>query len=167
MSRLTFFRQRSVLGMEVIPGQQNPQCMTLQGYQYKLNKQLVEAEAAHQGNNLLQSLNRFNIYRTDDKKFVGQVCWMPWQDGAAVTYSGTINPPHVFFKPFFNFLKVEAIVMKDISGEPLWISSVVDLKKDDFIKIVKTITLDGRIHIEEDTKDEQDLPWMRGPKEVQ
>ena len=78
-------------------------------------------------------------------------------------YSGLFNPPHPFFKPFFDHVKKEAVIMKDISGEPLWISSVVPLKKEDFIKIAPTINIQNKVIIEKDTDDEKDLPWMRGP----
>jgi len=140
MAHLTFYRKRSSVVFESVMGQQTFQCMTLQGYQYNLKRDLVPVEKAHENNNLLPSLEKFNLYSTKDGTFVGQIAWMPWQDGGALSYSGRFGPPHLFFRPYFNALKIkDGLVIPGIKDNNLWLSSVIPLSKDQFFKISESI----------------------------
>lgn len=135
MSHLTFYRKRSTLSFESVMGKHQFQCMTLQGYQYNLKRELVPVEEAHQERNLLKSMVKFNLYSTKDGNYVGQIAWIPWQEGGALSYSGKLGPPKLFFRPYFNAIKAQGIFIQGIKGENLWLSSVIPLSKEKFIEI--------------------------------
>lgn len=91
MAHLTFYRKRSTMAFESVLGKTQSQLMTLEGYQYNLKGQLVPIEEGHKQGNLVKSLLKFNLYSSADGMFVGQIAWMPWQDGAVVSYSGKVR----------------------------------------------------------------------------
>lgn len=135
MAHLTFYRKRTTNFMESIMGKHAFECVTLQGYQYNLKRHLVTCEEKHREGNLLKSLVKFNLYSTKDGNFIGQIAWMPWQDGASISYSGSIGPPDIFYRPFFEFTKTKGIYIRGREDADLWLSSVIPLLKDDFIRI--------------------------------
>jgi hypothetical protein len=135
MSHLTFYRQRSTLSFESVMGKHQFQCITFQGYQYNLRRELVPVEEAHKEGNLLKSMVKFNLYSTKDGNYVGQIAWIPWQEGGALSYSGRLGPPQLFFLPYFNAIKEQGILIQGIEGANLWLSSVIPLRKEKFIEI--------------------------------
>lgn len=138
-AHLTFYRKRAAIPFDSIMGKQKFQCMTLQGYQYNLKRKLVPAEEAHREGKLLKSLIKFNLYTTKDGKFVGQIAWMPWQDGAALSYSGRIGPPTIFFRPYFRATKTQVTFMQGMEDANVWLSSVIPLTKEKFINISENL----------------------------
>lgn len=138
MAHLTFYRKRSSIVIESVMGKHPSQCMSLQGYQYNLKGKLVEAEEAHQSGRLLQSLVTYNLYSTKDGRFVGQIAWMPWQDGSVLSYSGRLGPPEIFFQPYFGATKSKGFYMPGgLEEAAVWLSSVIPLSKDKFIEITE------------------------------
>jgi hypothetical protein len=135
MAHLTFYRKRTTNLMEGVMGKHAFECMTLQGYQYNLKRDLVPCEEKHQEGNLLKSLVKFNLYSTKDGNYIGQIAWMPWQDGASISYSGRIGPPDLFYRPFFEFTKTKGIYIQGREDANVWLSSVIPLSKEDFIRI--------------------------------
>ena len=156
MGHLTFYRKRLSLVFKSVMGQQSFQCMTLQGYQYDLNRELKPVEASHQNNNLLPSLEKVNLYSTKDGVFVGQIMWMPWQNGGALCYSGRMGPPPLFFKPYLNFLKItDALIIPGMKDKSLWMSSVIPLTKEQFYSISENIK--GEVVAKPYKGDEEDI----------
>lgn len=156
MAHLTFYRKRSSVVFESVMGKQSFQCMTLQGYQYNLKRELVPVEKTHQEGNLLPSLEKFNLYSTKDGLFIGQIMWIPWQDGAALSYSGRFGPPHLFFKPYFNALKIkDGLIIPGMKDKTLWVSSVIPLSKEQFFKISENIK--GEVVARHYVGDEEDI----------
>ncbi|MBL7197937.1 MAG: hypothetical protein ISS47_07530 [Candidatus Omnitrophica bacterium] len=139
MAHLIFYRKRSSVVFESVMGKQNFQCMTLQGYQYNLKRELIPVEKTHQEGNLLPSMIKFNLYSAKDGMFVGQIAWIPWQDGAALSYSGRFGPPHLFFRPYFKEIKSDGLIIPGMENNNLWLSSVIPLSKEKFIEISEKI----------------------------
>jgi len=139
MAHLTFYRRRSTVVLESVMGKKNSQCMTLQGYQFNLKREIIPVEALHLDGNLLPSMVKFNLYSTKDGIFVGQITWIPWQDGGALSYSGHLDPPDLFFQPYFEALKTRGIVIPGMKNNNLWLSSVIPLSKEKFIEISEKI----------------------------
>jgi hypothetical protein len=96
-------------------------------------------EASHLDGNLLSSMVKFNLYSTKDGIFVGQITWIPWQDGGALSYSGRLGPPALFFQPYFEALKTNGLVIPGMKDNNLWLSSVIPLSKEKFIEISEKI----------------------------
>jgi len=139
MGHLTFYRKRSSVISESILGKQDLQCMTLQGYQFNLKRELVPVELSHQQGHLLPSLIKFNLYSTRDEVFIGQITWMPWQDGCAISYSGHLGPPQLIFKPYFKAAGSKIMIMPGMKNANLWLSSVIPLSKERFIEISENL----------------------------
>lgn len=156
MAHLTFYRKRSSIVFESVMGKQSFQCMTLQGYQHNLRRQLIPVEKTHQKGNLLPSLQKFNLYSTKDGLFVGQIMWIPWQDGAALSYSGRFGPPHLFFKPYFKALNIkDGLIIPGMKDKTLWVSSVIPLSKERFFEISGNIK--GEVIARHYVGDEEDI----------
>ena len=115
MGHLTFYRRRSTVRYDAVLGKGPRQAKTFQGYQYNLKRQLVEAEEYHQQGAFHGAKVRFNIRNVRDNRLVGQIGWIPWQDGAAVSYSGEL-PPAPLFEAYFQGKKVNAAVSWDLLG---------------------------------------------------
>ena len=128
MAHLAFYRKRSTVSFESVMGNQPSKCMALQGYQFNLKRELVPVETSHQEGNLLSSMVKFNLYSTKNGVFAGQISWIPWQDGAALSYSGRFGPPQLFFIPYFNALKCEGIFIQGMKNVNHWLSSVIPLR---------------------------------------
>jgi hypothetical protein len=158
MAHLTFYRKRSTVVFETVMGNHPRQAMVLQGYQYDLKRNLVPAEEAHQGGNLLKSLIKFNLYSTKDGIYVGQIAWMPWQDGAVVSYSGRLGPPQVILEPYFRATKTRGMVIPGMKDANLWLSSVMPLAKEKFIQISRQIKGEVVAKFYEGNEDDNEFP---------
>ena len=60
---------------------------------------------------------------------------MPWQDGGALSYSGRMGPPGLFFSPYYKALGIKGGVIQGGKNLPVWLSSVIPLTKEKFIEI--------------------------------
>lgn len=158
MAHLTFYRKRSTLAFESVMGGQSSQCMTLQGYQYNLNGEMVPVEKAHGEGNLLKSMIKFNLYSTGDGTFVGQLAWIPWQEGGVVSYSGRMGPPQIFFQPYFKEAKSNGWFLQGMEDTNLWLSSAIPLSKEKFIEVSRRIKGQVVAKIYEGDEDIQDFP---------
>jgi len=140
MSHLAFFRKISgvdLMNYFIRAGQFPAQ--TIQGYQYNLKRQLVEAEASHQSETFEVPKVRFNLYAADTRTFVGQVARLPWQDGAVITLSGMFNP-HMLFRIFLNKLKLKGYLFQNTcGGASIWTSNVLPISEQKFIEIAENI----------------------------
>jgi hypothetical protein len=139
MAHLTFYRQRSSVITESVMGNQDFKCMTIQGYQFNLKRELVPVEESHFQGNLLPSMVKFNLYSIKNGEFIGQIIWMPWQDGGAIIYSGRLGPPIAFFNPYFKAVKSQEMIMPGMKNNNLWLSSVIPLSKEKFIEISESL----------------------------
>jgi Domain of unknown function (DUF6602) len=133
MAHLTFFRRRSTVDFKDILGEGQLQAMVIQAYQYNLNRQLVPAEPTHQRNTFKNPQIRFNIYANTDGVLKGQVCLLPWQDGAVITCS-TMFDPRIIFQHYFAALKVSGIVVPAGTTQNMWFSSVLPISEEDFVR---------------------------------
>ncbi len=133
MSHLTFFRKRSSIDFGSVLGPDPSEMMTIQGYQYNLSRKLVPVEESHQIGKFVNPKIRFNIYSKKDKMLKGQVCYLPWQDGAVITCSTQFDP-RIIFQHYFRSLKVNGVILPAGKQENLWYSSVLKISEDDFIK---------------------------------
>lgn len=158
MAHLTFYRKRSAVSFESVLGKQSFSCTTLNGYQYNLKRKLVDVDDCHREGNFHGPTVRFNLYSSKDNKFIGQIGWIPWQDGAVISYSGLI-PPQAIFKPYFGAVKEKGFFMPGFEKARFWLSSVIPLSKERFISITGKIS--GDFFVERDSEDENDLPWLR------
>lgn len=137
MSHLTFFRRRSTLDFREVLGTLPKEAMVIQSYQYDLKRRLVPSEEGHQRDKFKNPQVRFNIYGKEDRTLKGQVCLLPWQDGAAITCSAMIDPRIVFFH-YFKCLGVKGLILP--SGQPnMWFSSILPISEADFIKYSENI----------------------------
>ncbi len=139
--RLSFFRKRSLVNIESFLGNQPFQFMTLKGYQYNLKRELVEVEIFHKADNFKGATNRYDLFYKGSKELVGQVGWMPWQDGATICYTGVV-PPQIIFKMYFNEIKEEGFFIPIVDEQNFWLSSVINLKENDFVNITNKISGD-------------------------
>lgn len=140
MSHLVFYRKRLSISFDSILGSGSKEAMTLNAYQYNLQRKLVEVTDDHKGGNFTMPL-RYNLYRDSDKKYLGQICRKGWQDGAIVTYSGFIRQ-ELIFQPFFEHAKTNAVIMPGMmkSNDKFWVSSVIPLSEQDFIQVCESMT---------------------------
>lgn len=140
MAHLTFYRKRSTINIDSILGNDTKQVMTLQAYQYNLKRELVEVTDDHKKENFTMPL-RYNIYKADDKRYLGQICRKGWQDGAILVYSGHF-PKEPIYRIFFNHAKTNAIIMPAMPKklENLWMSSVIPLSEQDFINLCENLS---------------------------
>jgi hypothetical protein len=140
MTHLTFFRKIS--GVDLMThflraGQFSSQ--TIQGYQYNLKRQLVETEVSHRSETFKNPKVRFNLYRTDTREFVGQMCRLPWQDGAVITFSVLFDPSLLFIQ-FLKNLKLKGQLHQNrCDGTLIWTSTVLPISEEKFIEIAENI----------------------------
>ena len=128
MSHLTFFRKRTTLDFEGVLGSKHGQIVTIQGYHYNLRRQLVPAEPAHPAGTFRNPKIRFNLYARSDRLLFGQVCYLPWQDGAVITCSVRFNPK-IIFEHYFRNLQFSPAG----SEHNLWFSSVLPITEASFV----------------------------------
>jgi hypothetical protein len=140
MTHLTFFRKISgvdLMSYYIRAGQFSVQ--TIQGYQYTLKRRLVETEASHQSETFKNPEIRFNLYRTDTREFVGQICRLSWQDGAVITFSVTFDPS-ILFLQFLKKLKLKGQLLENkCDGATIWTSNVLPISEENFIEIAENI----------------------------
>lgn len=132
ISHLAFFRNRTTLDFDGLLGREEKQIMTIQGYQYDLKRKLVPVEKSHESANFQNPKIRFNLYSKRDRNFLGQVCYLPWQDGAVITCSVTFSH-QVVFQHYFTVLKQKAKFMRSGGNYNMWLSSVVSVTENEFI----------------------------------
>jgi hypothetical protein len=132
MSHLAFFRKRTTLDFEGVLGPDRKKVMTIQGYQYNLQRRLVPVEESHQAEHFRNPQIRFNLYSKKDRTLLGQVCLWPWQDGAVITCSVRFDHRDVF-QHYFRMLKHNGLIMKSGADFNLWLSSVLPVSEADFI----------------------------------
>lgn len=141
ISHLTFFRERMAVDLNEALGSGNKEAMTLQGYQYNTSGQLVEAEKTHQSGSFQNPKVRFNLYRRDNKHLIGQVCLMPWQDGAVITCSAMIDY-RIIYNHYFKAIKGKHIVVPGQLSQrksPIHLSSVMNISEEKFIELSANI----------------------------
>lgn len=141
MAHLTFFRKRSSIDFGSVLGPDPNEIMTIQGYQYNLKRKLVPAEESHQAGKFKNPRIRFNIYSKKDNVLKGQVCYLPWQDGAVITCSALFDP-RLVFQHYFKSLKLKGIFLPAGMKQNIWFSSVLPISEDDFIKFSESIHKD-------------------------
>ncbi|HYF84283.1 MAG TPA: DUF6602 domain-containing protein [Clostridia bacterium] len=147
--RLSFYRKRSLINIESFLGKQPSAFMTLKGYQYNLERELVEVDDYHKMGNFKGATVKYNLFFKRDKKLIGQVGWIPWQDGAVICYTGAI-PPQIVFQVYFDAAGEKGMFMPELEEHNFWMSSVIALKVDEFISI--TSKLSGDFYAERDCK---------------
>lgn len=157
---LTFYRRRSAVRFSSLLGEEPWQAMAVRGYQYNLKRQLIEAEAYHQENPFRGAKTRFNIRNTKEDRLVGQIGWIPWQDGAVISYSGELPSP-IVFQPYFDAAKANAGVMP-VPGSPRVVSSVLPLTEEQFVEIAMTVS--GDFSAERCADADPDYGWFRKEK---
>jgi hypothetical protein len=138
MSHLTFFRRRSTLDFREVLGGAPKEAMLIQSYQYNLKRRLVPTDASHQKEKFKNPEVRFNIYGKQDRTLKGQVCLLPWQDGAAITCSAMIDPG-IVFSHYFKCLGMKGQVLQAGQNVNMWFSSILPILEADFIKCSENI----------------------------
>lgn len=78
MTHLMFYRKRSYVNLDNIMGQPNFDFMVVQGYQFNLHRQLVNASQDHLSGNFKGPKVLFNIFLSNDHKLVGQIGYLPF-----------------------------------------------------------------------------------------
>ncbi len=138
MAHLTFFRKRSTVDFREILGPSPSETKTIQGYQYNLKRQLVPAEPGHHQDKFKNPRIRFNLYLKRDKTLTGQVCLLPWQDGAVITCSTRFDP-RIIFQHYFRCLKLRGLCVPAGANVNMWYSSVMLISELDFIRCSENI----------------------------
>jgi hypothetical protein len=156
MAHLMFFRKRSSIDFGSALGPDLSQFMTIQGYQYNLNGKLVPAEESHKISKFKNPSVRFNIYTKEDKKLKGQVCFWPWQDGAVITCSTSLDH-RIIFQHYFKALRVNGKIFPGGMNVNMWLSSVLPISEENFIKSSNFIHKDFTIL--RDTNDDKPPPF--------
>lgn len=133
MAQLTFFRQRSAVPFDAALGKGPSQGTTIQGYQYNLKRQLVPTQDSHKAGKYKNPKVRFNIYSKKTGEIIGQICLLPWQDGASITCSARVSPK-IIYQHIFNALNLKGIFIQGATGEPIWYSSILPISEEQFIK---------------------------------
>lgn len=138
MAHLTFFRKRSTIDFGSVLGPDKSRIVTIQGYQYNLSKKLVPVEEPHQMGKFENPHLRFNLYSNKDRTLLGQICLLPWQDGAVITCSVRFDP-RIIFRHYFNYLKLSGIFVPAGIQTNMWFSSVLPISEENFIKASESI----------------------------
>ncbi len=156
MAQLTFFRKRSSIdfGMVLGPGQSD--LVTIQGYQYNLMRQLVEADETHTIGNFVNPKIRYNLYLKSNRTLIGQVCLLPWKDGAVITVWSRIDP-RMIYKHYYDALKLNGIIVPASTDKNMWFSSVLSINEELFIKASEIISSD--IIVVKDSDDNNRPPF--------
>lgn len=141
MSHLMFFRKLSAVDLATFESALGGQAQTIQGYQDNLSRRLVPVESAHQGATFELPKVRFNLYGASTKKYIGQVCFLPWQDGATLIFS-TLVDPGLLFSAFLSQLKLKGQLFPAKTGARAWTSTVLPISEEQFIEIATAIRPD-------------------------
>lgn len=138
MNHLMIYRARSAINPKAIIGKTDREVMTIRGYQFNLAGQLVEAEEYHRSGNFRGPTARYNIFRRVDNSFVGQVGWIPWQDGGVISYSGFLPPP-LIFRFFSEAMGANPIIVPGAQDADIWLSTVVKVTSAEFETLARGI----------------------------
>jgi hypothetical protein len=155
MAQLTFYRRRSTVRFDSLLGRDPRQVMTLHAYQYNLGRQLKDVEEYHREGVFHGAKVRFNIRNKKEDRLVGQVGWIPWQDGAVVCYSGALPP--VFLESYFQVAQSNGAVIP-VPGSPRVVSTVMPLSEEQFITVTESIG--GDFAAERCAESDEDLGWF-------
>lgn len=158
VTHLTFFRKKSTVSFERLMGRQSTECRTVCAYQFNLKRKLVDVEEFHQAGKFNGPKLRYNLFAKNDKKFNGQIGWIPWQDGAVISYSGRINPM-IIFGSYFKNINQKLLFIRVYEDADFWISPVIPISQDKFVSITETLSND--IYIEKDTHQDDDFSWLK------
>jgi len=138
MAHLTFFRKLSIVRLDELQPETG-QAQTIQGYQYNLKRQLVPSEERHQSGKFENPKIRFNLYLRKERTLAGQVCLLPWQDGAVITISSLFQPA-IISQQYFQRLKLRStLIPMEVESAKVWMSSVLQISEADFIKVSENI----------------------------
>lgn len=135
LAHLTFYRQRVGFDFNSLLGPETKQIMTIHPYQYNLSRELVDTTEEHTKENFSIPI-RYNLFKEQDKSYIGQIGRKNWQDGAMLTYSGFM-PPHQIFPIFVKSNK--AVFLKGMENGNHWITSVISLTEKEFEDIASNI----------------------------
>ena len=160
-AHLAIYRKRSAIPFKSLLDNPPDEVMAIKGYQYNLDRKLVDADEYHQVGKFRAMKVRYNLFSSAEEQFIGQICYMQWKDGAAISYSGSKIPPQQIYSIYERALKRRIIFFRSHRLDN-WLSNVLPLSKAKFIEISESIH--GEVIIERDTDDDSDLPWTRGPK---
>lgn len=154
MSHLSLFRRRTGVPFDAALGQTESLAQIAQGYQFDLSGALKPVSIDHKAGSFKNPKIRFNIYDRNDGKFLGQVCYLPWQDGACITYSGYADPSQIFaiFAKKLK-MKINYIVPVATQGQ-LWVSTVHKIDPEAFTSAA--IALHNDLYVVAD--DDSDSP---------
>jgi hypothetical protein len=143
MAHLTFFRKISAIDFDALMKEDSGFAQTIQGYQYNLKRQLVPVQEEHQAASFQNPKVRFNLYLKKGGRFAGQVCLLPWQDGALIMCSSFIPPQNIFLH-YFRYLKLTAQFIESApeSGGNLWVSTLLRISEQDFIEASEKMNTD-------------------------
>lgn len=158
VNHLAFFRKRSTVTFESLMGKLQSECMTISAYQYNLKRELVDVEEFHQPGKFNGPKLRYNLFTKDKREFRGQIGWVPWQDGAVITYSGLINPTIVFHQ-YFEKAKQKIYFVRGMENTDFWTTPVIALSQEDFIQITEGLQID--LQVEKDTSQDDDFTWLK------
>jgi hypothetical protein len=142
ISHLTFFRKISAVDLETLFRATAGPIQVIRGYQYTLKGKLVVAEARHQAGSFENPNVRFNLYSTETRGFVGQMCLLPWQDGFVITFSTRFDPRKLFAQLLARFKLRGQLVQCKYGNAIVWTSSVLPLSEEQFIKAAQEINPD-------------------------
>jgi hypothetical protein len=137
MSHLTFFRKISAVDFDALMRGTGVPTQMVSGYQYNLNRKLVPVEAGHQAGSFAFPKVRFNLYRVSTRRFSGQMCFLPWQDGAVITFSTHFHPGGLFSLLLERLNLKGHLVQCRYGGATIFTSSVLPLSEDKFIEVTK------------------------------
>jgi hypothetical protein len=143
MAHLTFFRKISAIDFNALMKEESGFTQTIQGYQYNLQRQLVPVQEEHRVGSFQNPKLRYNLYLKKERRFVGQVCLLPWQDGALIMCSSFI-PPQSIFLHYLRYLKLTAQFVDSApeGGGNLWISTLLKISEQDFIDASEKLNSD-------------------------
>ena len=158
IGHLTFYRRRSAIRFDSLVGAGPHPSKTFGGYQYNLSRQLVPSEPYHAEGTFHGATVKFTIYKNGTDQPVAQVGWIPWQDGAVITYSGAL-PPHPFLEPFFEMTKTKPLLL---AIPPRTLTPVIPLSSAAFIEVLESLRGDFAAK-RDDAAD--DIGWFPKSKE--
>jgi hypothetical protein len=139
MSHLMFFRKISAIDFDALMRSKAVPSQMICGYQYNLSRKLVPVEASHQAASFVHPQVRINLYLETTRGFNGQMCFLPWQDGAVITISTLFHPGPLFTR-LLTKLKVKGqLVQCKYGGVTVWTSSVLPLTEAKFIEITQDL----------------------------
>ncbi len=138
IAHLTFFRKISTIDFNSLLGSKESYSKTLGAYQFDLKRKLKKIDKFHSSGNFVPFSVPFNIYSPKEKKFVGQITWIPWQDGCFITYSCKM-PPELFFIPLENFLQTKIRLIPASKQANIIMTQLLPLKKEDFINFYSNL----------------------------